>query len=267
MTKNGTVMTEYCPTDKQAADIFTKAFTDKNKWMYACSQVGLLTRKPCWKHMKHNTGQVDNVWIESFSKPPGIDRINATRPPPPGSGPEWRQEHMEKDIDELNGNVATTRTPAEPRLLIEFCCSKHSKMGNFQKLGRITDKCEIIRLTIDEDMTTESGLQFAQEAITEFRNRNPDYKHNILIWSAIPCTGGSTWQYMNQYNEGGVEKIEQHKRIYRLIWNNLDKLIRFATIDSIAPGIAIEWPTRCSYWKDNWVQAVITKYDLKKHRH
>jgi len=68
---------------------------------------------------------------------------------------------------------------------------------------------------------------------------------------------------MNQYNEGGVEKIEQHKQIYKNIWNNFDKLIRFAIIDSIAPGIAIEWPTTCSYWRDNWVQAVTKKYELK----
>ena len=56
--------------------------------------------------------------------------------------------------------------------------------------------CSVVRLTEREDMTTDDGYRFAQSAVNSSNKRNM-----VLIWSAIPCTGGSPWQNINIFQE------------------------------------------------------------------
>ncbi len=75
------------------------------------------------------------------------------------------------------------------RLIMESCCGNESQLGRKWPEAR---GCEVIRLTEDIDLTSKSGLDFAKKKIDELPNSN------ILLWSSIPCTGGSTWQYVNE---------------------------------------------------------------------
>eukprot|EP00975_Prorocentrum_lima_P049861 10433069-Prorocentrum_lima.AAC.1 len=43
-------------------------------------------------------------------------------------------------------------------------------------------------------MTTIDGMKYAIKVI---KKAPPD---RILFWASIPCTGGSTWQYVNMAN-------------------------------------------------------------------
>eukprot|EP00972_Heterocapsa_arctica_P057403 8471295-Heterocapsa_arctica.AAC.1 len=63
------------------------------------------------------------------------------------------------------------------RVIVEFCRGEQSLMG---AKSRQRDGCEVIRITEENDVTTEQGLKMAMDAV-----RRP----NCLLWVAIPCTG------------------------------------------------------------------------------
>ena len=68
-------------------------------------------------------------------------------------------------------------------------------------------------------MITNDGYRFAQSAV------NSSHKINmVLIWSAIPCTGGSPWQNINKLVPGGEQRIQGHLGIFRAF---LKKLVMF----------------------------------------
>ena len=72
---------------------------------------------------------------------------------------------------------------AVDRIIAEYCTGKNSR------IGRLAPKnCKVIRLTEEDDMTSDSRLQKALKAVQE-----PD----CLLWVSLPCTGGSSWQRIN----------------------------------------------------------------------
>eukprot|EP00972_Heterocapsa_arctica_P094728 13968705-Heterocapsa_arctica.AAC.1 len=46
------------------------------------------------------------------------------------------------------------------------------------------DGCEVIRVTMANDVTTHHGLRKAMEAVKQ---------PNTLLWAAMPCAGGSPY--------------------------------------------------------------------------
>ena len=72
----------------------------------------------------------------------------------------------------------------------------------------------VVRLIEREDMTTEYSLRFAQAVVNTVDNDNM-----VLIWSALPCTGGSPWQNINKFRPGGKERIEEHWKCFKALWN------------------------------------------------
>ena len=48
------------------------------------------------------------------------------------------------------------------RRIVEFCCGHDSRIGN-----RAPSDCEVIRLTVDDDLTTETGLAQAIDAVSD----------------------------------------------------------------------------------------------------
>eukprot|EP00972_Heterocapsa_arctica_P030801 4532981-Heterocapsa_arctica.AAC.1 len=72
------------------------------------------------------------------------------------------------------------------RVIVEFCCGKDSLMGE-ESCQR--DGCEVIRITMEDDVTTTSAMEAVQ-------------RPNCLLWFAIPCTGGSPWQNINRLKPG-----------------------------------------------------------------
>ena len=75
------------------------------------------------------------------------------------------------------------------RVIAEYCAGKDSKIGKLAPAD-----CKVIRLTEEDDLTTEAGLEKALQAV-----RLP----NCLLWISMPCTGGhrgrkSTKRYIVQ---------------------------------------------------------------------
>ena len=79
-------------------------------------------------------------------------------------------------------NVSTAPSVIKRRI-IEFCTSKDSHLGNsrYEK-----DGCEVIRLTLQHDMTTDAGLEYAISKIVEAK----DAGIPVQLWVSMPCTAG-----------------------------------------------------------------------------
>ena len=72
------------------------------------------------------------------------------------------------------------------RRIVEFCCGPHSRSGN-----RAPTDCDVVRLTIDDDLTTQAGLEQNISAVSQA---------NIptLLFGALPCT----YDYTRHTNHG-----------------------------------------------------------------
>ena len=65
------------------------------------------------------------------------------------------------------------------RTLVEFCCGPDSVLG--QPTAH-NSGCNIIRLTLEDDVTTPKGHAKAMKAVEG---------KNCLLWASMPCTGGA----------------------------------------------------------------------------
>ena len=114
----------------------------------------------------------------------------------------------------------------------------------------------MVRLTEEEDMTSESGLKTALNIL-----KDPIAKRGkVLLWAAIPCTGGSAWNRFNWFkgNPETQNRIVGHWKLYRKLWKTY--IILASEVMRIGGCVVNEWPARCSYWKDNRV----TKFQREK---
>jgi hypothetical protein len=125
------------------------------------------------------------------------------------------------------------------RVIIEWCCGHDSMLGESSKRS---SGCEVVRLTIDDDLRASEALQ---KAIQIFQDCP---RGQTLLWSSMPCAGGSPWQTLNVAMGEGLGEIEGHWRDFRLLWNNFELMAK-AFVD-FGVEVVIEWPERCKYWTD-----------------
>ena len=125
-------------------------------------------------------------------------------------------------------------------------------------MGQITPEthgCETIRLTIEDDLRTQEGLETALRAINA---------PNVLLWAAIPCTGGCAWNALSakRGSEATREKIRGHRVDFWTIWHNFEKVAEA----TIAKGgyVAIEWPSSCAYWRESRIQEFVNKHACER---
>jgi hypothetical protein len=135
------------------------------------------------------------------------------------------------------------------RVLIEWCCGPHSLLG---QPSAYSNGCKVVRLTIDDDFRTTQGLASALRMI----RKRP--KGRTLLWSAMPCAGGSPWQTLNIQRGVGLGKIDQHWADFRLLWDSF--LIAAKTVMDTDGVVTIEWPARCKSWRDLRVLDFLKKY-------
>ena len=84
----------------------------------------------------------------------------------------------------------------------------------------------------------------------------------LLLFGAIPCTGGSTWTIVNLARCGPStrRKIYKHRRTAYQLWRNFEEVAERC----ISNGglIAFEWPRGCMYWHWRRVKAFIERHKL-----
>ena len=93
---------------------------------------------------------------------------------------------------------------------MEFCCGRNSRLGRPYPWN---EGCEVIRLTLDDDVTTPAGRK---KAVASVSTRELP----VLLWVSIPCTGGSPWQRKNKKMGKSTRKLVARRiRAYRKIWD------------------------------------------------
>ena len=85
-------------------------------------------------------------------------------------------------------------------------------------------KCEHIRLTVKEDVTTPEGRNLAIRAVRA---------NNTLLWPSMPCTGGSPWQEINKLKPGGLKRLRKHIRDLSGYGEPLSRSLLSATVTEV----------------------------------
>ena len=93
------------------------------------------------------------------------------------------------------------------RMLIEFCCSSDSKLCTPREASK---GCRLIRVTENEDGTTQGCRKWLAQEVQSFRENNP--QGEVLLYASLPCVGGSPWGYINRLTDSGAERIEQQQK-------------------------------------------------------
>ena len=92
-------------------------------------------------------------------------------------------------------------------------------------------------------MTTDIGMSLAMHVI----NKAIKQKLPIMLWGAIPCTGGSAWQNYNKQFPNAAAKIRLHIKLFNKLFDNFMILARH--IHTYGGIVVNEWPKGCAYWK------------------
>jgi hypothetical protein len=111
------------------------------------------------------------------------------------------QEDIEKETDEFD------------RVSIEWCCGRNSKLG---QPSTYSTGCKAIRLTIDDDLRAVEGLENAFEIAKQCP------RGKTLLWSSMPCAGGSPLQHISRARSVGQEKLEAHWRDFWLLGDHFE---------------------------------------------
>ena len=154
--------------------------------------------------------------------------------------------------------MASPDTGKYDRVMIEYCCSKDSSLG---KPNAFSKGCKIIRAHEDLNANSKSCEDMIVATTKATKKDHPQAR--VLVYAALPCTGGSSWQFVNE--AGGVnEKVKERKRSFRKLLKSLKRLLlRLAECD---PYLAFELPKSCTYWKWPEVQSLVKQYSLIKFR-
>ena len=160
------------------------------------------------------------------------------------------------------GDGNTEDNKRNDRLLVEFCCSENSKLGEDRKSAK---GCEVIRVTIKDDATKEETIAKLAKKIRSFHgNTAKDQGGNkVMIFASLPCTGGCPWNRINKDNPGGLEKIQSHQKEFKLLFKNLCLLVD--DVEEVQPTIAMELPTNTEYWKWDRVKKFLKKNNMIKY--
>jgi len=133
--------------------------------------------------------------------PPPFAKVSAPLPPSKENCGSCPKEGIRVDNKAIRSNGK--------RLIIELCTSATSRMGMPTKYS---EDCEVVRITVDDDLTTAVGLEKALSAVRNLKGSD------ILLWISIPCTGGSPWQRINcAFSERARLSVAQHIALYRVL--------------------------------------------------
>ena len=73
-----------------------------------------------------------------------------------------------------------------------------------------------------------------------------EFDGEVLVWVSIPCTGGTSWSYVNLKHPSAAAKVRRHVKIFHGLWT---AFLHFMSLIKKEVFIAIEWPRNCRYWK------------------
>ena len=178
-----------CDTEEQSADIFTKAFGNKDKWQHAIGLIGFGGFRPLSTDRVPKPAKGGNL-VQPSSTTIHLDPQQQLQKRDPNHS---RRCACAACLD-FRAALSATKPPVDEwagidRVIIEYCCYENSLMG--QKI-RESRGCKVIRVTEDHDQTTDAGCNWLLRKIAKIPKHLP-----ILLWGSIPCTGGTPWARFN----------------------------------------------------------------------
>ena len=104
------------------------------------------------------------------------------------------------------------------RTLIEYCCDADSMLGR-----KAPSDCEVIRITEEQDLTKREEMW---KVYVTIRQGVPG---KVLLWSSIPCTGGSQWNVLNLARWPSLfPKMQRHWEKFERLWSHFQELASMA---------------------------------------
>ena len=133
------------------------------------------------------------------------------------------------------------------RVLVEGCCEPGSLLQQRTKHSR---GCKVVPITRDDDFASESGMRKCIQNITGPAD---------TLWYSAPCTGGSTWQFINlRRGPETVAKVKLHWKLFKRLWAAFEVVAEHAL--SVGARVFVEWPRKCVYWKNDRVAKFLSRH-------
>ena len=212
------------PTVLQAADILTKPFTNAEKWKLA---VSLLS------HM---------LSAQASDSPKGSNGPSSRRP---------QAAAVEQSSGEPDAGSASDG-PMPQRLIIEECSDPASRLSDPSRLS--AHGCRVVQFTKKHSLLDAKYREYVVNIVNSF----PKTK-NVLVWVSLPCTGGTSWSYVNMKIPSAAQKVIAHVVLFKRLWKAMKSFLNAIERDHY---IAIEWPKGCRYWKFPFVVRFIEDQGL-----
>jgi hypothetical protein len=143
-------------------------------------------------------------------------------------------------------------TGKQNRIIIEYCCGPNSKIGQQHVWSK---DCLVIRVTEQDDATKVTVI----DSLIQLVRSTPEHIP-ILLFSAMPCTGGSPWQNINFRKPSGPRLMLKHKLLFNKLWIGFQR-----SADDVYKKhghIGMEWPKGCKYWSVTKVVAFLHRYNF-----
>ena len=118
------------------------------------------------------------------------------------------------------------------RIMIEYCCSENSKLGEENR--KHAKGCKVIRVTKDDDATRDECITKTVKKVEGLRRSNPKNKTDLMIYISLPCTGGCPWNNVNK---------ESHQRLFKKLFKGLEDLC--SRLSHATPILLLELPQPC----------------------
>ena len=197
-------------TDEQVVDIFAKPFADKTKWQKA---LALINHVDCRKQPLHNDVAAKDSDSHLLHKP----HVHGS----PAAHNVQQQTHSQHDRPSAAAaNARRTPRPTDcNRILVEFCCDEDSKLGQARHASR---GCHVLRVTEQHGATKMSTIRKLVRQIHQLCDEGGGSKE-LLIWAFLPCTGGCSWQRINE--TVNPEKVQRHRDQYLTLFKSLKQVL------------------------------------------
>ena len=243
-----------CESHLMAADIFTKIFAENMKWVDVMRLIGHLR----WNDFLTLFNRGNKSFPEKPKKTTETKTIPLHDTNQSITSPDMQVilggVAAKKGKNKMNLTIVPTRDIKIDRYIFEWCCSLDSLMG---KLFSESIGSRLFRFTEREDMTTWSGIDFAKSIV-----RGAPMNMPIMIWTALPCTGGSPWQNINRHMPGGMERLRAHWKLFDALLEKIEHFVGWLSKQNRNWRITMEWPRNCAYWRRPKVLKFCLKFGL-----
>ena len=113
------------------------------------------------------------------------------------------------------------RPPNYNRVMIEFCFSPVSKLGQAREASK---HCHVVRVTEADDATKSKTIQALVSKIHTLCDEGGDTSKPLLLFASLPCTGGCPWQRINV--EKNPELVNSHQELFIRLFKSFQSLCR-----------------------------------------